>query len=150
MGTEDGFFLQPAPLYGSDELSIGAVQLSDGGQLLLLCDDTDRALNTGKPLVLYLDGEYLSLNWTESQIQAAVGCDAFRTDLETLDKVSTVERAMLRVHFTDETVEHRISGTTADYFSRPKIKQGHSKLTRGNTEKKDLSVNAPLTTEENY
>ena len=119
--TEDGFFLQPAPLYGSDELSIGAVQLSDGGQLLLLCDDTDRALNTGKPLVLYLDGEYLSLNWTESQIQAAVGCDAFRTDLETLDKVSTVERAMLRVHFTDETVEHRISGTTADYFSRPKM-----------------------------
>jgi len=119
--TDKGLLLQPAPLYGSPRLSLGAIHAEGDSPLLLLCDEQRRPVDKSKPLVLYMDGDYRSLPWTASKHLHVSGCAAFATDMKTLDKLASVERAMLRVYFTEETVEHRISGTTADYFSRPKM-----------------------------
>ncbi len=119
--TKQGLILQPAPLYGSHQLSIGAVQPAGKSPFLLLCDEGGRAIDTQRPLILYLDGDYRSLPWSAGAVSGMPGCQPFETDIRTLNTLASVERAMLRVYFTNETVEHRISGTSADYFSRPKM-----------------------------
>ncbi len=120
-GSSSGLLLQPVPLYGLPELSVGAGTGEDSGEVsLLLCDEQKRRTEQGKPLVVYLDGEHELLRWRKAEVYADCTCHYFEASRDILLRIANAERALLRVYFSSGTVEQRISGTLSDYLSRPK------------------------------
>ncbi len=117
--------LVPVPLYGLPELSLGA-RWQKGEELRLeLCDSRDRSLQPEKPLVLYLDGK---LAYLQQAGKGAAGCNEFAVTEGELVSISSGKRVILRIFFEDEVVEQRVSGTTSDYFSRPKYYGPQSRM----------------------
>ena len=117
--------LVPVPLYGLPELSLGA-RWQEGKPLLLeLCDSRNRNLQPQKPLVVYLDGE---LAYLKPAGKGVGGCNEFAVTENELASISSGKRVILRVFFDGEVVEQRVSGTTSDYFSRPKFYGPQSRM----------------------
>lgn len=119
--TANTLTLQPVPLYGLPELAVGALWHQGEEPEFVLCDRHQRALDTSKPLVLYLDGTHELLRWRGSHVRAGSLCHYYQAAVAVMDRVAAAELAMLRVYFRSGTVEQRVSGTVADYFSRPKM-----------------------------
>lgn len=119
--SDEGLLLQPVPLYGLPELSVGASTDEKSGEVsLLLCDEQKRAAEQDKPLVVYLDGDHELLRWQKAEVYAGCTCHYFEVSSDILLRIADAERALLRVYFAGGTVEQRISGTLSDYLSRPK------------------------------
>lgn len=119
--------LIPVPLYGMPELSVGAHWRGQNALDLVLCDRQQRVLQQDKPLVLYLDGDFVHLEIDgESPVKA--GCSYFAIDGAQLRHLISSKQAMLRVFYKQQMVEQRISGTASDYFSRPKSQGPQQRL----------------------
>lgn len=117
--------LTPVPLYGLSGLSLGA-RWHEGESLLLeLCDSRNRNLQLQKPLVIYLDGERAYLEWSGKGVG---GCHEFVVTKRELADMGAGERVILRVFFESGVVEQRVSGTTSDYFARPKYYGPQSRI----------------------
>ena len=136
--------LNPVPLYGMPELSLGAEWQSGNDALLQLCDLRKRQLDADKPLVLYLDGEHEILTLQRSDAVAGASCGYFVTTPDQLDRIASRQTVMLRVYFAGQTVEQRISGTMSDYFSRPKMLGPQQRLKRFVDALQDLNLSSAL------
>ncbi len=136
--------LNPVPLYGMSELSLGAEWQSGHDPLLQLCDLRKRLLEADKPLVLYLDGEHETLTLQRSGMAAGAYCSYFTTTPDQLERIASRQTVMLRVYFAGQTVEQRISGTISDYFSRPKMLGPQQRLKRFVDALLDLNLSSAL------
>ncbi|MCD8521599.1 MAG: hypothetical protein LRY66_01315 [Saccharospirillaceae bacterium] len=138
--TEDRLSLSPVPLYGMPELALGAVWNSGSEPLLQVCDKRRRPLDRDKPLVLYIDGEHelLSLQRSDSY------CSYFFSNAGQLDRIASHQTVMLRIYFLSGSLEQRISGTSSDYFSRPKTQGPQQRLKRFVDVLRDLNLSSAL------
>ena len=112
---------EPVALYGMPEISLGAAVDDAGIYSLLVCDRLARELDESKPLLLYIDGDYEALRWSEHLSADERACHRFVTSYDVLRRVSDAQRAMLRLYFSGESLDQRITGTVSDYLSRPKM-----------------------------
>lgn len=116
-----GVRLQPVSLYGMPEISLGAFYAPDKKYSLVVCDRLRRAVDSAKPLILYLDGQHEAVKLTAEHIESGALCHDFSASVALLERISSADVAMLRLYLNDDAIEQRISGTVSDYLSRPKM-----------------------------
>lgn len=120
-GGPDNTFSEPVALYGMPELSLGAAVDSAGIYSLVVCDRLNRVLDSSKPLLLYIDGNYEALRWSDQADSDERACHRFVASFDVLRRVSEAQKAILRLYFVSESLDQRITGTVSDYLSRPKM-----------------------------
>ncbi|GGY40660.1 hypothetical protein GCM10011297_11980 [Bacterioplanes sanyensis] len=112
---------QPVPLYSNPALAL-SVRHTDSGWQLLLCHNDARELQTQHPLVLSVDGEFMRLSSAGQMVEReGYQCHAFRTRLERLQRMAEARQVLLRAFFVEGRLDTRVTGTEADYLTRPRL-----------------------------
>lgn len=112
---------QPIPFYHNPDLAL-SVRRSDAHEWqLLFCAQGERSLLKQYPLVLSVDGEFVKLKHLpqESLQRDGYRCQGFDVSVDQLQRIASARQVLLRAFFDQGRVDVRVSGTEADYLTRP-------------------------------
>ncbi|ASP39692.1 hypothetical protein CHH28_13860 [Bacterioplanes sanyensis] len=112
---------QPIPLYANPELALSVRRSEHTEWQLLLCASGERTMRKNYPLVLSVDGQFVRLPALAQAPSEREGywCHAFATSAEQLQSMTTARQVLVRAFFDSGKVDARVSGTEADYLTRP-------------------------------
>jgi hypothetical protein len=112
---------QPVPLYSNPALALSVRHVDEGWQLLL-CHNDGRKLQSELPLVLSIDGEFVRLAFVGQKLEReGYQCHSFATELTQLQRMTDAHQVLLRAFFDAGRLDVRVTGTEADFLTRPRL-----------------------------